>query len=247
VLPVDGELRVTTPLLEWRGKRLSDVRLLASARDLLLHVDEFSGDIYGGRLNIAGRVDPAARAFAGTVLLSAADLKSALTDLAAADAISGRGDVAAGLAGHGDSWADLIGTLAGEVRFAAREGEVAGFDVSAVGDRIKRTSRATGILELARAGVGGRTRYSRADGTFKIEHGIARTRDFRVIARGGEARLTGTINLPAWRLDMVNEIGVTDPPDAPPVVVKLNGPLQEPRSVVDFQRLQSYLMRRSAP
>jgi uncharacterized protein YhdP len=139
-----------------------------------------------------------------------------------------------------------VNSLAGIVRLAAREGAVTGFDLPAVSERIARMNRPTDLIEVARAGSGGRTPFQMFGGQFRLDRGIARTDDLRLVASKGEAHVRGSINLPRWTLDLVNELRVTEPSGVPPLAIKLDGPIQSPRQVFDINRLQSYLLRRGA-
>jgi hypothetical protein len=60
-------------------------------------------------------------------------------------------------------------------------------------------------------------------------------------------RTTGTIDLPQWTLDLVNELRLTEHPLLPPLVLKISGPIDAPRRVFDIERLQSYLLQRGVP
>jgi hypothetical protein len=245
---IDAELTVATSRLAWRQYQVDDARLKTHLHDGKLEIDDLSGNIYGGRVELRGDVDGADRPrFAGTMALHGANLKTLLAAVAGTDAVVGRGEITAGLAASGNSPAELVNSLAGTVRLAVQDGAVTGFDLPAVSDRIARMNRPTDLIEIARAGSGGRTSFQTFGGQFNIERGIARTEDLRLVAGKGEARVQGAINLPRWTLDLVNEIRVTAPAGVPPLVIKLDGPIQAPRQVFDINRLQSYLLHRGAP
>jgi hypothetical protein len=245
---IETELTVTTPRIAWRQYQADDAQLKVRLHDGKLEIAGLTGKAYGGRIELRGGADIGDRPrFAGTMALRDANLKSLLSDFAGIDAIVGRGDVTADLEAGGDSPVELVNSLAGVVRLAAREGAVTGFDLPAVSDRIARMNRPTDLIEVARAGGGGRTPFSMFGGQFNLERGIARTDDLRLIASKGEAHVRGAINLPRWTLDLVNELRVTEPAGVPPLVIKLDGPIQSPRQVFDINRLQGYLLRRAAP
>jgi hypothetical protein len=140
-----------------------------------------------------------------------------------------------------------VNSLAGDIRIAAQQGIISGFDLAAVSERVKRLNKPTDVFELARAGSGGRTAFSSLEGHFHVDRGIIRTEVARLLAPSGEARMTGSVNLPAWSLDLVNELRVNGAGDLPPLVMKLNGPIYAPRSVFDIERLQRELLRRGRP
>ncbi len=244
--PFDFDVTATSPLVSWHGKRLETARLVTRWDGDTLKLEDLSGKIYGGQLGTTGQAtfqdEPA---FIGKGQLSGGDLRLLLTDVAGVDAISGRGDIAAELTTFGENPATMIGALAGIVRIAGRDGTVTGFDLAAASERLRRMNRPTDLLELARAGSGGRTPFQTLDGVFRIERGVATTDGLRLVARSGEARMTGSISLPSWTLNLVNELKVGDPAGLPPLALKLSGSIAAPRSVFDIERLQSELLRRT--
>jgi hypothetical protein len=244
--PFDFDVTATSQLVSWHGKRLEAARLVTRWDGETLKVEDLSGKIYGGQLGATGQAtfqdEPA---FIGRGQLMGGDLRLLLTDVASVDAISGRGDIAAELTTFGDNPATMIGALAGIVRIAGRDGTVTGFDLAAASERLRRMNRPTDLLELARAGSGGRTAFSTLDGLFRIERGVATTEGLRLVARGGEARMMGSINLPLWTLNLLNELKVGDPAGLPPLAIKLSGSIAAPRSIFDIERLQSELLRRT--
>lgn len=244
---IETDLTVTTPRIAWRQYQVDDAQLKARQREGKLEIEGLTGNAYGGRIDLRGSADVVERPrFAGTMALQNANLKPLLSDFAAIETVVGRGDITADLEATGDSPAELVNSLAGVVRLAAREGAVTGFDLPAVSERIARMNRPTDLIEVARAGSGGRTPFQMFGGQFRLDRGIARTDDLRLVASKGEAHVRGSINLPRWTLDLVNELRVTEPSGVPPLAIKLDGPIQSPRQVFDINRLQSYLLRRGA-
>jgi uncharacterized protein involved in outer membrane biogenesis len=247
-LGADIDLTLASPRVTWARHQVDQARLVAHLRDAHVDVESLTGAIYGGRIELRGGADLSGQAqWQGTVALANADLKTLLGELAHVDALRGHGDLSADLQAAGASPAALIASLGGTVRIAAHDGVVAGFDLPAVSDRIARANRPTDLFEIARAGNGGQTPFSALTGEFKIARGVARTDDLHLLARKGDARLRGAIDLPHWTVDFVNELRVTEPADVPPLVIKVDGPIATPRQVFDINRLQAYLVKRGAP
>ena len=96
----------------------------------------------------------------------------------------------------------------------------------------------------ARAKSGTRPRFSTVDGSFRIDKGVLRTDDLRLVAKAGEGRATGFADLPRWKMDFTAEFRLTEHPEAPPFGMRAYGPLDDPRRVFKFDKLQSYLLRR---
>ena len=247
---IEADIHVTAPQLSWRGLRLDEARLDARLADQALIVDTLSGRLYGGRFELKGRAaaSDGTPAFSGAASISGGDLKAALHDYAGINEIAGRFDGTAQLAATGGSPADLMARLSGVVQLNCRDGAVTGFNLPGMSDGLKRPQRPTDLVEVFRLGLGGgRTPFSTLDGTFRIEQGVARMENVRLVARGGEARTTGSINLATWTVDIGNQFRLSEHPDLPPFALKLSGPMEAPRRVFDIQELQSQLVRRGRP
>ena len=247
---VEADLQLTAPRLTWRGLRLDEARLDGRLADQALVVDALAGRLYGGRFELKGRAaaSDGVPAFSGTVSMSGGDLKAVLQDYAGINDIAGRFDGTAQLAASGTSPAELVAGLKGTAELHGREGAVEGFNLTGMSEGLKRLQRPTDLVEIFRLGLGGgRTPFSTIDGAFRIEQGVARLENVRLVARGGEARTTGSINLAAWTVDIGNQFRLTEHPDLPSFGFKLNGPLEAPRRVFDVQDLQAQLVRRGRP
>lgn len=246
--PIDADVAFAAPRLAWRGYQLAAVRGRLQVQERSLAVSDLTAGAYGGRLAFSGRIEQADRPHVTVGLeLVGADLGAALSDLGVRDTAA-HGDLAAELAADGRSAADLAATLAGSVTLANGTGVVTGIDLSTMSERLKqRPARPTDVIQLARAASGGRTPFSALHGHFHIDHGLARTDDLQLTAATATARVSGSIDLPRQTLDVVSEFQLTDPPGVPPLIVKLDGPLVEPRRVFDISRLQSYLLHRRDP
>ncbi len=57
---------------------------------------------------------------------------------------------------------------------------------------------------------------------------MAQTRDTRLDGRAAYALVTGTVDLPGWRLNALNEVYRPQAPQSPYVTVTLRGPLDDP-------------------
>ncbi len=246
-LPVDADVAFAAPRLAWRGYELADVRGRLQVREHSLALTDLTAGAYGGRLTFNGRIErPDQPHLAVGLELDGADLGAVLADFGIHDTAA-HGDLGAELAGDGRTTADMVATLAGSVTLANGSGVVAGIDLATLSERLKQpAARPTDVIQLARAASGGRTPFSALGGHFRIDRGIARTDDLQLTAATAPGRVRGNIDLPHRTLDLVSEFELTDPSGVPPLVVKLDGPLAEPRRVFDISRLQSYLLHRRA-
>ena len=134
----------------------------------------------------------------------------------------------------------------GSGKIAARDGVLRGFDLKAADDRLKDPSAAS-LLTLVEAGAkGGETRFGTLVGSVKASGGIFTTDDLVMTAEGGTMAASGAVNLTAFAVDARAALHLADAPDAPPLVLRVAGPLDNPRRVVDINPLQTWLAQRGA-
>lgn len=244
---IEADLRLTTPRLTWRGLRLDEAEAKARIADNAVSLEALTGRLYDGRFSLQGQATLAEGqpAFSGTATLAGSDLRAVLRDYAGISDIAGSVDGTMQLAASGSSPAELMAALKGTAQISGRDGVINGFNLPGMSDGLKRIQRPTDLAEVFRLGMGGgRTAFSALEGGFRIERGVARTENLKLVAKGGEIRTTGAINLAAWTVDIGNQLRLTEHPELPPFALKLSGPMDAPRRVFDFQDLQSQLVRR---
>jgi len=247
---VDAEATLAGRGLAYGAWKLESPDAALSLKDGVLTVPKLAGTLFGGALSGHGRL--VAGAPGGTppdtsaeLTLRQADLRPLLGETVGAH-VDGRLDLDADLVAAGRSPADLVASLAGTARIASRDGTLSGIDVQAVSDRLKDTSRTADFLALGRAIAGGATRYRTLDGTFRVEHGVARSDDLKLTADAATADASATVDLPRWQLRSRIAFTLTELPKAPPLVLTLDGSLDDPRKVVEINPFQRYLTQRNA-
>ncbi len=243
---VDADVTVNAAALSYDKYRVVKPDLALGLADGTLAIRRLSGALFDGTVDIKGQVAAAEVPTAQTTLVvRQANIRQALFAAGDVDIADGRLDLDLDLATSGRSQFDLVSALVGKARMAVSDGTVRGFDLSAVSDRLKRIDRPTDLLDLlGRAMSGGTTRFSRLDGTFDVDKGVARTDDLSLVAQAGEGRVRGNVDLPRWQMAMRAEFRLTEHPKAPPFGVRLEGPIDQPRRVFETDRLQAYLVQR---
>ncbi len=245
---MDADIALSARVLSMNKLKLADARVALKLRETEAELTTLSGAIYGGRLEGKATLDlRQAPALTATGTLTGVELRQVLEMIAGTDALRGPADLNVDLRATGDSQAALIATLAGTLQIASTGGSIDGYDLPAMSEKLKRIDRPTDLITLVQLGLGGgRTPFTRLDGTLRVANGIARTDDLKLVAQAGEMRTTGTIDLPRWTVDLVNEFYLTEHPKLPPLGLKISGPIDAPRRVFDIERLQSHLLRRGA-
>jgi hypothetical protein len=147
------------------------------------------------------------------------------------DLSAGQYDVAAELSAAGYSPASLIAGLSGEVELSGVNGVLVGFDLPAAAAAAMRADPAEAAGGLGAALSGGATAFERLAVTLRIEDGRARVGLAELLAEGGiAARGMGGADLARQLLDLRVEARGAD---GPPFGVRLFGPAEAPRRLLD--------------
>lgn len=236
---LDADLTLEAKALSLEGKRLEAPRAHLRLKDGAADLEKLTGLLVGGKLQAAGRLSPNAATAALT--LRDADLGALGLSGGGVALTRGRADLEAKLAAVGTSPAALVGSLSGDGRFAARDGEVKGFDLAAVDAQLRKLDNLGGVLALVQTGLaGGSSRFSSLSGTFKADRGVVDSRDLSLIAEGGSAAGTARFDLPRETMDA--KVNFTfAAPDSPPVGFRISGPWSAPVKAVDLNALQRRL------
>ncbi|WP_223861823.1 AsmA family protein, partial [Geminicoccus harenae] len=237
-LPLDLDVAVAAKGIEAPQATFGPtrVRVTSGANFVLLNLVEalaYSGKITG-RVNTAADAQGVPRV---AIRLSAAGLQVAplLRDLAQQERLDGRMALNANLTGDARTVRSLMGGLDGTADVTLLNGVVHGFDLSRLsGDPVQVAAR------LAQGGLsGGSTPFGRAEASFTIANGIARTDD--LAAETPLANISGTarLNLGAERIEEMRLIPRPVPGRGgvlgriPEVPILVSGPFSGPSVSVD--------------
>lgn len=215
--------------------------------DGTLSLARFTGEVYGGALDMKGRL------VAKGVPSLQLDLKAENVNLGQAVGGSGlrltggraRADLTAETAGR--SMHEMVAALAGKGDLDVRDGVLKGINLSAVAKSVQSAdlTRLPDILDLVQElGKDGDTPFSSMTATYRIEKGVVRSDDIKLAAAGFTASGTTVTSLPAWTTDTRVEARIATKPEPVPVSARLEGPLDDPRKIFDTNALQAYLGKR---
>lgn len=210
----------------------------------LVTVANMGGNLFGGTIRGEGSLNAAAvPRMTAHLVVTNANIRQALATSANIRIADGALDLTTDLASSGRSMRDMMSGLDGTGRMAVRDGVVTGFDLDAVNRRLSDIRDPAGLITALQTGLnGGATRFKTVNGTFRAKDGVVHTDDLRMVAASGEALAVGSIDLPAWTTDSRIDFRVAAHPDAPPLALRLTGPLENPRRVFDIQGLQNHLI-----
>ena len=224
----------------------ADPKLSLSVQEGVLRIDPLVGKLFDGDVDVRGRLsDSEIPELELALNLSDADLQRAIVDIVGLDAVAGRVGVEGAVSARGRSERELVSALNGTASFTAQQGVVRGIDLKSLSDRLKRLNEIPDYLALLQTTLnGGETQFTTLGGTFRIDDGVMTSSDLAGDLEG--ARLSGQtiVDLPDWQIALESELRLTDHPQAPPLGLSVQGPLDAPQRDVKSKRLERYLTQR---
>lgn len=213
-----------------------------------LGLDKLAGGLCGGTVDLHGSLGavPAGAALALTVAGRDIDLKDMAQRMGSTGLSGGIGQLDADLTATGASEADLVAALGGTAALAARDGAVAGLDLSAINDRLKALRGPQDIVGVLQAVQGGgTTKFGSLTATGTIAKGVARSTDLHLAAQGGDLTGNVTVDLPAWTIDGTAQLALAARTDLPPLAMSFSGPLDRPEKRIDVKSLAGYVEQKA--
>lgn len=247
----DGTLAMNSTALQWGDVVIDDPILRASLAGGILDLSTFLGHVLGGRLGGSGALElgaddapPEARL---TVNLVDAPADGLLSFLLGLDGVEGTLDFGAEVETRGGSPAEWIAGLSGSGLVAIRDGVVHGIDLAALAQRLTALQRPLDFIEVTRQTLTqGTTPFAALNATYRLENGVARTDDLRVVGPDGVGEGQGFVDLNNWAMDLATEFSLYMVPEAPAVGVQIVGPLEAPERRLNAQALQVFVAQRAA-
>ena len=201
----DATLAVTSPQISYQGVGLEKADFAAKLVGGVLSVERLTGRLFGGALDASATAtaDGRVRA-AGT--LAGADLQKAGPAFGMGKA-AGRIDAGFDLNTVGRSEAELVSSLGGTLNLVGRGLDAEAFSGAAdaglgVGGLVLALNQLGGALGGPKRGSG----LADVDAAFTVANGVATATQLKAITNVGVAGGNGTVDLPAWTIDMKGAI-----------------------------------------
>ena len=242
----DVTLEVTAKKVVYSSYIVDNAALSADLNGGKLTVHRLVGGLFGGRIDGAGRlVSTDTPTMEMSLKVEKADVRQAAVATANTGQVSGVLDYETALSSRGHSAFDLISALRGDGRFVVRDGAVEGIDLPAVSEQLKKLDRAVDFLVLAqRAMNGGTTPFESLTGSYVITDGVLRSDDVTLTSSVAAGRTSAVINLPPQEMDVQSRFWLAEHANSPPIGVRQVGPLSNPRTVLDVEKMQAYVLQR---
>ena len=238
----DAEIDLSADALLYKSYRVDQPKILATFKDRVLDVRQIAGKMFDGSFQMKalldGRKTPAIQA---TVNVVDARVDNAFFAGDSFDVEAGNLSHDLSITSRGASQYDLLRGLNGNGSLTVTDGVVRGFDLLA----LNRTLRGGGLSNLvtlipaaaASIGKSKTTKFSSLKGTIKIVNGVVTTRDALLNSDGGDIAASGSVNLPAWDMNMIADIRPRKVREIPKLRVTLTGPPDQPNPRFNFDEL----------
>ncbi len=243
---VDAELDLRAKKVTYGAYLVDGFAMKAALTGGRLTISEFGGGLFGGRIAGTGRLDGIGVPVGEMALkIENADIRAAALAVANKGQVSGILNYETQLATKGGSEYEMVSALNGTGKIRIHNGSVEGIDLPAVSDQLKQLDGAVDFLKLAqRAMNGGSTPIDELTGTYTITNGVLRSDDIALTSKAATGKTTVTVNLPPQELDATSRFWLAEHPNSPPIGVRHVGPLSNPRTILDIEKLQAYVLQR---
>ncbi len=243
---IDGDFQASLEAVVLAPYEVDNLSVRAALKDGVLDVSELTGGLFGGTVSAtASLADRPTPEVAAKLSVRDADVRAVAATAGQTDTVSGILSSDADLRARGVSEYDLVSTLAGQGSVDIRDGTVQGFDLRAFSDRLQELNGVTDFLDLTqRALQGGETAFRSLTGTYTVTQWVLRSNDIALDADAAVGQATAVIDLPPRQMDVIARASLTDHPKAPPVGIRLVGPIDNPRRILDIDEMQRHVVQR---
>lgn len=236
------QIRLSAPSLDFGKTRLQLLQADLTLAGEHIALERISAQLFGGQLSGDLSATRNRGEAALHLKLTGAEIRQALLDIADIGLADGKLDAAIDLESLGQTASERKAHLSGTARFAVRDGRIKGFDLAAADRNLAGNQGVGGLLLLLQSGLtGGSTHFSSLSGTARAENGVIRSDDLALIADGGGATGAALIDLPNDNVEAHADFRFASAKDAPPLVMRLSGPLESPRRFIDIKNMQQWL------
>ena len=211
-----------------------------------LTVSKFGGGMFGGTFDLTSLLaDGPVPSAEVKINVKDADVRQAASAAAGEELVTGVMNYTTELATKGASEFDMVSNLAGNGSVRIMDGTVDGFDLRRFSDRLKELDGAGDFLSLAQDAMdGGKTKFTSLKASYKVENGVLRSGDIALDADGGAGQGTAVVDLPPYQMDANFNFRLTDHPNAPPFGARQVGPIDNPKTILDINELQAFVLQR---
>lgn len=242
----DGTFRITANAIQYDDYNFENPRFEAVLKDGVININNFTGKLFGGDVNVAGSFNSIGE-LKMDMALSGAALSEATSTFAGISPISGSFDMNQSFTGKGLSQSALISSLNGDGEVVASPGAISGLDIPRLSEQLKDLSSKNGFLRVLTATLsGGETPYQGGNSIITMKDGFIQLSPFDIKMLGANSAVNMAINLSEWNLDVTGDMALNDHPDAPPIGLNIVGDLHNPEINYNTRALEGFIGQKIA-
>lgn len=246
----NGEFDLAFGTLVFPKFEMGNVKLKGALQNAILNIQELTAALWQGTLKTSGTIDVSdIPKIQGDFVLQGVDAAGLLGTAFDIDTLSGKLNANGNLGASGLSPRSWISSAHGGFGVAGRKIRVKGFDLPRVARGIGAVRSVADIVNVARlAFQSGETEFDTLQGDIYLESGVARTNGLKVTSEQANGSLTGTLNLPAWQMDLNSTFTLRHGEEKePPVLgVRFAGPADDTETTFDTSLLEAYIAKKAA-
>ncbi|MEM8798704.1 MAG: AsmA-like C-terminal region-containing protein, partial [Pseudomonadota bacterium] len=244
---VDLDLQMRARAISFGAYRFSEPSVRLVSRGETLEFRNLSGRLFGGEalmnLEVAGGGVP--RLALGLKVSNASLEEAAFAALNTRPA-TGTVSIAVNLTGEGRSSLAMARSLAGTASLASRNGVLKNIDLPRINRQIGDLSTINEFLRITGAALtGGQTAYRTISADFRISKGQMTTEQFLADVDGAALDLNTQVDFPGWRMQAVGAAQLARLAQAPPIGLRVTGPIDATEISYDTKPLQNYVLARA--
>lgn len=209
---IDADVNLTSPKITYHSYHLENANLVTEVKNKVLTVKDFTGSVFDGAFQSSAVINAATAQpqLSGLVTLGNMDIAKA-AKAAGAGAATGTLTTRVEVAALGNSVADYVSTLNGKGAISVNgiKGDAPLADLPIVGLALGPLMK---VFELLNSGLGAFAKTglgeTNVNSTFVIQNGVIQTNDARMLSNLYDGNLAGSINLPAWTMDVGGKVAL---------------------------------------
>ncbi len=239
----EGQFDVAIPRLTRSTLTLENVRVHALLQNNALSISPLTAGIYGGDLDARTSISSKGAITLKTTLNNA-QLNSIAPSESKLKVVAGVLNASTDLKTTGLSVYDLVSHLDGPVSIRTRNGRISGFDLDALIDRLSNLNGPEAFLNLFNTYMAkGSTAFNTYNGDVVFTQGVGKIQNMTLATNRAQGSATGSINLPAYTMDINAKLQITNPAGLPSFGAHLYGPIDEPKRDFDTNELKTYVLK----
>jgi len=243
----DGTITINAKSFDLDGMVLSSPRIVIASPGRTLQIQSFTGKLLNGTvdaslaLNGTGAVPTLATKFA----MSGVPVETITQTFAASKPATGTMRFSGQFNAAGASQHAMVQALNGQAHVAAENGVVRRVDLKQLNQRLASLTTVADFVRLTGTALtGGETAYRSLSADLVTKNGVMQVQNAKSDMDGGDVTMTGKIDLPRWLVDLNAKIALEADTRAPPVGMRLAGPLHAPNRTFETGGISKYFLTR---